>query len=303
MWGGSSDRDSILAILRALELGITFIDTAPVYGFGHSEQIISEALKQWGRKADVAIATKCGLNWDDGGRNIWRDSSPERIRTEVEGSLKRLGVDCIHLLQIHWPDPKTPFDKSMEVLVRLQEAGKIRYIGLSNFNKGQLEACLEAGPVHSLQPPYNLFEREAEQELLPFCLEKNIATLAYGGLCRGLLSGKFSGSEQFAKGDLRRVDPKFKPDKFKQYVKAVEGLKKLAAKYEKTPAQFALRWALQQPGITTVIAGARTAGQVEDNAGAAGWVIEADDIKKVEEILQKHIKTPVGPEFMAPRKD
>jgi aryl-alcohol dehydrogenase-like predicted oxidoreductase len=191
----------------------------------------------------------------------------------------------------------------MEALVRLQEAGKIHYIGLSNFSKSQIESCLEVCPIHSLQPPYNLFEREAEQELLPLCLEKNIATLAYGGLCRGLLTGKFTGNEQFSKGDLRRVDPKFKPDKFKQFVKAVEGLKKLAEKYQKTPAQFALRWTLQQPGITTVIAGARTADQVEDNAGAAGWVIEDDDMQKVEEILKKHIKTPVGPEFMAPRKD
>ena len=116
MWGGSSDRDSILAILRALELGINFIDTAPVYGFGHSERIIGEALKQWGRKENVVIATKCGLNWDDSGSNIWRDSSPERIRAGVDDSLKRLGVDCIQLYQIHWPDPKTPFDKSMEAL-------------------------------------------------------------------------------------------------------------------------------------------------------------------------------------------
>lgn len=303
MWGGSSDRDSILAILRALELGINFIDTAPVYGFGHSERIIGEALKQWGRKENVVIATKCGLNWDDSGSNIWRDSSPERIRAGVDDSLKRLGVDCIQLYQIHWPDPKTPFDKSMEALVRLQEAGKIQYIGLSNFSKSQIEACLEAGPVHSLQPPYNLFEREAEKELLPLCREKNIATLAYGGLCRGLLTGKFTGTEGFPKGDLRRADPKFKPDKFKQYVKAVESIKKLADKYGKTPAQFALRWALQQPGITAVIAGARTASQVQDNAGAAGWMIEADDLQKVEEIIQKKIKTPVGPEFMAPRQD
>ena len=137
-----------------------------------------------------------------------------------------------------------------------------------------MEGCLEAGPVYSLQPPYNLFERAAEAELLPFCREKEIATLVYGGLCRGLLTGKFTGDEKFPKGDLRRHDPKFKPDRFKQYVHAVDALKKTAAKYGRTSAQFALRWALQQPGVTTVIAGARTARQAEENAGITGWQID-----------------------------
>lgn len=301
-WGGSDEKDSTMAILRALELGINFIDTAPVYGFGKSELIIGQALREWGTTKGIVLATKCGLEWDEK-ENIRRNASPERIRKEVEDSLKRLGVDRIDLYQIHWPDPHTPFETSMETMVKLREEGKIRYIGLSNFNREQIESCLKAGPVHSLQPPYNLFEREAEKEILPFCKEKGIATLVYGGLCRGLLTGKFTGEEKFPKGDLRRGDPKFKPDRFKQYTKAVDELKKLAAKYNKTMAQFALRWALQQPGVTTVIAGARTAQQVEDNAGVSGWLIEDRDLKKVEEILRKHIKTPVGPEFMAPRAE
>jgi aryl-alcohol dehydrogenase-like predicted oxidoreductase len=300
-WGGANDKDSVLAILRALELGINFIDTAPVYGFGKSELIIGKALQQWGHHENVVIATKCGLEWDER-ENIRRNASPERIREEVEQSLKRLGVDKIDLYQIHWPDENIPFEKSIETMVKLQEEGKIRYIGLSNFTPEQIDRCLGAGPIHSLQPPFNIFEREAGKELLPFCQEKGIATLAYGGLCRGLLSGKFTGEEQFPRGDLRRGDPKFKPDRFKQYVKAVNELKKLAARNDKTMAQFALRWALQQPGVTTVIAGARTAQQVEDNAGVSGWQIDSKDMEKVEEILQKHIKTPVGPEFMAPRK-
>lgn len=299
-WGGADDRDSTMAILRALELGINFIDTAPVYGFGKSELVVGNALREWGRGKEVFVATKCGLEWDEK-EAIRRNSTPERIKYEADQSLKRLGVDRIDLYQIHWPDASTPFEDSMEALLRLQEAGKIRYAGLSNFNREQIEGCLRGGTVHSLQPPYNLFERDADKELLPFCREKKIATLTYGGLCRGLLTGKFNGDEKFPRGDLRRGDPKFKPDRFKQYVNAVTALKKIATGYGKTPAQFALRWALQQPGVTTVIAGARTASQVEDNVGISGWTIEPGDLEKVEEILARRIKTPVGPEFMAPR--
>ncbi|NLI80582.1 MAG: aldo/keto reductase [Deltaproteobacteria bacterium] len=299
-WGGTDEKEARAAVLKALELGVNFIDTAPVYGFGKSERIVGEALKEWGNKDQVVIATKCGLEWDDR-QNIRRNSSPQRILEEIDQSLKRLGVERIDLYQIHWPDDSVLLEKSMETLLKLQDNGKIRYVGLSNFNREQVEVCLTVGPVHSLQPPYNLFEREAEKELLPFCAEKGIATLTYGGLCRGLLTGKFSGKEEFPRGDLRRADPKYKPDRFIQYVKAVEEFRKIAASYGKSPAQFALRWALQQPGVTTVIAGARTPRQVEDNCGVSGWKISAEDLDRVEEILAKRIKTPVGPEFMAPR--
>ncbi len=301
LWGGAEDKESIRAILRALELGINFIDTAPVYGFGRSESVIAQALKEWGRNGDTVIATKCGLEWDEK-ENVRRNCSASRIRREAEDSLKRLNVDRIDLYQLHWPDPNTPFQESMETLMKLRDEGKIRYAGLSNFSREQIQECLTSGEVHSLQPPYNMFERGAEEDLLPFCMDHDIATLGYGGLCRGLLTGKFTGEETFPKGDLRRVDPKFKPDRFPQYVHAVKELQELAAGYGKTVAQFALRWALQQPGMTTVIAGARTPRQVEDNAGVDGWEISPSDLQKVEEILSKHIKTPVGPEFMTPRK-
>lgn len=299
-WGGADDRLARAAVLKALERGVNFIDTAPVYGFGKSERLVGEALKEWGRRDSVVVATKCGLEWDEKER-IRRNSKPERIRMEVEASLERLGVDCIDLYQIHWPDPQTPFETSMETMVRLREEGKIRCIGLSNFHPDQIRRCLDAGPVHSLQPPYNVFEREAEREILPYCAAHDIATLVYGGLCRGLLTGKFTGDEEFPRGDLRRGDPKFKPDRFKSYVKAVEEMKKMASAYGKTPAQFALRWALQQPGVTCVIAGARTPAQAEENAGISGWTISDEDVKRVDAILARHIKNPVGPEFMAPR--
>ena len=226
-WGGSDEKESLLAIMRALELGINFIDTAPVYGFGKSEEIVGRAIRQWGRDK-ITVATKCGLEWDKG-RRIRHNCSPERIVLEAEESLRRLGVDCIDLYQIHWPDPDVPSEKSMQTLIKLREQGKIRFFGLSNFSREQVEECLRTSPIHSLQPPYNIFERETEKELLPFCIENEIPTLVYGGLCRGLLTGKFAGNERFRKGDLRRKDPTFKPDRFKKYVDAVNEIKTVAA--------------------------------------------------------------------------
>ena len=300
-WGGSDEKESLAAILRALELGIDFIDTAPVYGFGKSEQVVGKALKEWGRQK-VVVATKCGLEWDAQER-IRRNSSPQRIMQEVDDSLKRLGADCIDLYQIHWPDPAIAFEDSMKTLLKVQELGKIRYIGVSNFDRDRLQEIMQHGTIYSLQPPYNMFEREAEKELLPFCMENGIATLAYGGLCRGLLTGKFKGDERFPKGDLRDSDPKFKPDQFKKYVSAVDEIKPIAASYGKSPAQFALRWALHQPGITCVIAGARMPKQAEDNAGACGWTIKPEDLQKVDEILAAKIQESLSPGFMAPPEE
>jgi aryl-alcohol dehydrogenase-like predicted oxidoreductase len=301
MWGGADESDSIRTIHKALDLGINFIDTAPVYGFGRSEEIVGKALREHPERDRVVVATKCGLEWDAEQRQIRRNSSPDRIRQEVDDSLRRLGREWIDLYQVHWPDPNTPIVDTMATLDQLHSVGKIRCVGLSNFTQTQIVGCQKLHSVHSLQPPFNLFEREAAHELLPFCREHGIATMVYGGLCRGLLSGKFTGTETFPRGDLRRADPKFKPDRFKQYVKAVDELKKLASKYGRSMAQFALRWAVQQPGVTTVIAGARTPDQVEDNAGVSGWEIGPEDLRRVDEIVTRFIKTPIGPEFMAPR--
>ncbi len=299
-WGGSDEKEALLAILKSLELGTNFIDTAPVYGFGKSEEIVGRAIRQWGRDK-VVIATKCGLEWDERFR-IQRNASPERIMEEAGDSLRRLGVDVIDLYQVHWPDPRVPFEDSLGAMLKLQEQGKIRYFGLSNFSRDQLEECLKITRISSLQPPYNIFEREAEKEILPFCKEHGIATLAYGGLCRGLLTGKFTGNETFPKGDLRRQDPKFKPDRFKKYAAAANEIKALAASCGRTPSQFALQWAVQQPGVTCVLSGARTVRQAEDNAAANGFAISARDLEKVDEILARHIGESIGPGFMSPQK-
>jgi aryl-alcohol dehydrogenase-like predicted oxidoreductase len=300
-WGGSDENESLLAILRAFETGINFIDTAPVYGFGKSEEIVGRAIGQWGREK-VTVATKCGLEWDQSQR-IRRNSRPDRIMHEAEQSLRRLGIDCIDLLQLHWPDADTPFENSMHALTKLQEQGKIRCFGLSNFSREQILECLRTSPVYTLQPPYNIFERQAEKELLPFCIENEIPTLVYGGLCRGLLTGKFTGNETFPRGDLRRNDPMFKADRFKKYADAVKEIKAVATKYGKTSAQFALRWAIQQPGVTCVIAGARTAKQAEENAGALGWEIRSSDLTRVDEILAEHIGEPRGAVDASPAKE
>jgi len=289
-WGGSDENEALNAIITAFENGINFVDTAPIYGFGRAEEIVGKALKLWGKREDIVVATKGGLEWDNGGRNIRRNSRPERLAQEVDQSLKRLGVDVIDLYQIHWPDEQTPFEDSMEMLIKLREAGKIRFIGLSNFNSSQIERCRKVGPVHSLQPPYNMFEREAEKDVLPYCMRHGIPTLVYGGLCRGLLTGKFKGSESFPKGDLRRHDPKFKPPAFQQYVRIIETIRKEVCperKYGKTMAQFALRWALQRPGVTAVIAGARTTEQARENCGALGWAIDKEDMEIVDNILSQ----------------
>ncbi|MEJ5299676.1 MAG: aldo/keto reductase [Thermodesulforhabdaceae bacterium] len=287
-WGGSDENESLKAIITAFENGINFIDTAPIYGFGRAEEIVGKAIKTWGKREDVVIATKGGLEWDEGGKRIRRNSRPERLAEEVDQSLKRLGVDLIDLYQIHWPDEQTPFEDSMEILVKIRDAGKIRFIGLSNFAPDQIDRCISVGPVHSLQPPYNMFEREAEKEILPYCIKHGIPTLVYGGLCRGLLTGKFKGTETFPKGDLRRHDDKFKSPAFQQYVQVIETIRREIdpeRKYGKTMAQFALRWALQRPGVTTVIAGARNPQQARENCGAIGWEIEEKDMVFIERVL------------------
>ncbi|MCX7821928.1 MAG: aldo/keto reductase [Syntrophobacterales bacterium] len=289
-WGGSDEKEALEAIIAAFERGINVIDTAPVYGFGRSEEIVGKALKTYGRREEIVVATKCGLQWSDGGKRIWRDSKPKSLYEEVDKSLNRLKVDWIDIYQIHWPDEETPFEDSMEALMKIRDTGKIRFIGLSNFEPSQIERCLRVGPVHSLQPPYNMFEREAEEKILPYCIEKGIPTLVYGGLCRGLLTGKFKGTETFPKGDLRRHDPKFKAPLFQELVRIVEEIRsriKPEKKYGKTMAQFALRWTLQRPGVTTVIVGARNPAQAIENCGALGWTIDSDDMATMEEILLK----------------
>jgi aryl-alcohol dehydrogenase-like predicted oxidoreductase len=190
MWGGTDETAAIGVIHEAVDRGVTLIDTAPAYGFGRSEEIVGKALAEGGRRQHVVIATKVGLDWKDG--QPFRDARKRRIHKEIDDSLRRLRTDVIDLYQVHWPDPNVPIEETAAAMAELQRAGKIRYIGVSNFSPAQIEAFRKVAPVQTVQSPYNLFERAIEEDVLPYCRDKSIATLAYGSLCRGLLSGRMT---------------------------------------------------------------------------------------------------------------
>jgi aryl-alcohol dehydrogenase-like predicted oxidoreductase len=297
MWGGSDDEDSIRTIQSALDRGINIIDTAPVYGFGHSEEIVGKAIA--GRRQNVILATKVGIDWKDG--KPFRNARRARIEKEVEDSLRRLKTDVIDIYQVHWPDPAAPIAETAETLGALYKGGKIRAIGVSNFDIAQMEAFRGVAPLHTAQPPYNLFEREAEASVLPYCRDRNIATLAYGALCRGLLSGRIKPDTKFSGDDLRKNDPKFKPPRFEQYLAAVERLDDFARKnYGKRVIHLAVRWVLDKQPLSIALWGARHPDQLDPVAEAMGWKLDATALAKIDRILAECVRDPVGPEFMAP---
>jgi len=298
MWGGDSDVDeSIRTIRSAVERGITLIDTAPVYGFGRSEEIVGMALSG-GLRDRAVIATKVGLEWRDG--KVWRNSSPSRIRKEVEDSLRRLRTDYIDLYQMHWPDPLVRIQDTAAELARLLKQGKIRAIGVSNYSPAEMTAFREAAPIHAVQPPYNLFERDAEMGVLPYAAQNDITVLCYGALCRGLLTGTMTAATQFKGDDLRRNDPKFQEPRFSQYLAAVESLKRYAQERYRSPMlALAVRWVLDQ-GHTIALWGARHPAQLDPVKDAMGWELDDQAKKRIDEILLQTVKDPVGPEFMAP---
>ncbi|MFT8670976.1 aldo/keto reductase [Acetobacter orientalis] len=295
MWGGPDDENAARTIDKALDLGINVIDTAPVYGFGHSEDVIGRALE--GKRDRVILATKVGLNWQDG--EVFRDSRPARIAQEVEDSLRRLRTDHIDLYQVHWPDPKTPIEETARALEKLVKAGKVRALGVSNFSPEQMDEFAQFSPLATIQPPYNLFERDIEKDVLPYAVKNNLAVLAYGPLCRGLLSGRMTADRQFEGDDLRRTDPKFQQPRFGQYLKAVEDLKAIANKHNKSMLALAIRWVLDK-GPTIALWGARKPEQISGIDDAFGWKLDEADLKAIDAILAQDITSPVGPEFMAP---
>lgn len=299
MWGGSDDRESIRTIHQALDTGINLIDTAAVYGQGHSEKVVGAAIKEHGSRDDIVLATKAALDWV--GTEPFRNGSKERIKKEIEDSLLRLQTDYIDIYQVHWPDPLVPIEETAEAMGELYKEGKIRAIGVSNFSDRQMDAFRQAAPLHTMQPPYNLFERQIEKDILPYCHEHHIATLCYGSLCRGLLSGKMTAERTFSGDDLRRVDPKFQAPRFQQYLAAVRDLEKLARdRFGKSVRALAVRWILDQPGASIALWGARHPQQIAEVAEVEDFHLDSDTLKEVDRILAKQIKDPVGPEFMAP---
>jgi aryl-alcohol dehydrogenase-like predicted oxidoreductase len=299
MWGGSDEQQSIRTIHEALDRGITLFDTAPVYGFGHSEEILGKALAQGGRRSRAAIATKVALDWSDG--KPFRNASRQRIMKEVEDSLRRLRTDVIDLYQVHWPDPGTPIAETAGAMADLLRAGKIRAIGVSNFSPAQMDAFRAVAPLHAAQPPYNLFERAIEKDVLPYCRKHDLAVLAYGSLCRGLLSGKMSATSRFDGDDLRKADPKFRPPRLAQYLAAVAALDRFAQQnYGKRVIDLAVRWVLDRGDSNVALWGARRPDQLASVSAAIGWHIDAAGMAEIDRILRDTVASPVGPEFMAP---
>jgi aryl-alcohol dehydrogenase-like predicted oxidoreductase len=299
MWGGKNDDESIETIHAALDRGINLIDTAPVYGFGHSEEIVGRALAQDGRRKRAVIATKVGLAWKDD--KPYRDARKSRIVQEVEDSLRRLQTDVIDIYQVHWPDPNIAIEETAVAMAALYRAGKIRAIGVSNFSPAQMDVFRTVAPLHTVQPPYNLFERGIENSVLPYCRDKGITTLVYGSLCRGLLSGRMNADTRFTGDDLRRDDPKFQLPRFLQYVTAAERLDRFAQEnYDKRVIHLAVRWLLDRPGVGVALWGARRPDQLAPVADVMGWRLDAGAMTEIDRILTTSITEPVGPEFMAP---
>lgn len=299
MWGGTDEQQSIRTIHAAIAKGINVIDTAPVYGFGRSEEIVGKAIAEAAAREKVIIATKVGIEWRTG--QAFRNASRGRMMAEIEDSLRRLGTTYIDLYQVHWPDPRVAMEETASAMRELYEQGKIRAIGVSNFSPQQIEEFRRFAPLHTDQPPYNLFEREIDGDVLPYVREHNISALVYGSLCRGLLTGRMTMETKFTGDDLRKTDPKFQEPRFSQYLQAVSELDAFAKKnYGKRVMELAVRWALDQPGVTIALWGARRPDQVADLGNIDGWSLDAAARQEIEQIVNRAVTDRVGPEFMAP---
>lgn len=282
-WGHVDDRESVATIQKALDSGINLIDTAPIYGLGHSENIVAEAIR--GRRDQVVLATKCGLLFPTSAdQPPLLSLNPESIILECEESLRRLKTDVIDLYQCHWPDPSVPIGETMGALSRLREQGKIRAIGLSNFSVEEATAARAFGLVHAMQPPFSLLHLEAAKDILPYCQEHNIAVFPYSPLAKGLLTGKFTAKDRFQ--DVRASDPEFEGDRYLRNLGVVEALRAIAAGYDKTVAQLVISWTTYYPGVTAPLVGAKRPSQLVENLGGVGWTLAAEDREKIDEILR-----------------
>ncbi|MGI9533570.1 MAG: aldo/keto reductase [Thermodesulfobacteriota bacterium] len=299
LWGGSDKKQCIKTIFKAIDLGINIIDTAPVYGFGLSEEIVGEAISETASRHEILIATKAGLEWNNG--NVYRNSSKDRILKEIDESLKRLRTDYIDLYQIHWPDPLVPIEETAEIMSILLKEGKVRSIGVSNYTPEQMGLFMTVSELHTSQPPYNLFERGIDTDVLPYCIENGITMLLYGAICRGLLGGKLNADSEFKGDDIRNFDPKFKANVFKKYLMAVDNLNSFAHEtFGKNVLQLSVRWVLDSCKQDIAIWGARNPDQLSEVSKITGWSIDKDSMNDIDKIINNVIKIPIGPEFMAP---
>jgi aryl-alcohol dehydrogenase-like predicted oxidoreductase len=278
-WGDDvDDADSTRAIEAALELGINLFDTAPLYGYGHADEVLRDALGP--RRHDVVIATKVGVRWGGEGEHARSDLDPAWVRDDTEASLLRLGLETIPLLQVHWPDEgDVPLDDTLDALVRLRDDGKIRQFGLCNYPAEPLRAAVEEAGCVSLQTPFSLVRREFESSLAPTfasALRDRAGVLAYEPLCRGLLTGKFDSPPHFPETDLRARDDRFRPRAFRRIRRLVQGLDTLARHFDSTPAAVAVAWVLRHPAVTAALTGAKRPAQIRENADAARLIDDAE---------------------------
>jgi aryl-alcohol dehydrogenase-like predicted oxidoreductase len=286
-WGSQDDKDSIAAIHRALELGVNWIDTAAVYGLGHSEEVVARALKTW-RGPRPYVFTKCALRWDDKGQ-VQKVLSADSIRREAEDSLRRLSLDVIDLYQIHWPpDPDSPMlEEGWSTLTDLKREGKVRWIGVSNFNVQQLRRAQAIAPVTSLQPPYSLVHREIEEEILPYCRREGIGVIVYSPMASGLLTGAMTRERaaKLPKDDWRRGHPDFTEPNLSRNLALVERLREIGKRHNCSPGEVAIAWTLHHPAVTGAIAGARNAKQAEGVMRAGDLRLSDEEVNQIEEFF------------------
>jgi aryl-alcohol dehydrogenase-like predicted oxidoreductase len=286
-WGDVKEEDSIKAIKKAVELGVNFFDTAPVYGLGESERIVGKALKDV--REDVILATKCGLVWDEKGK-IRKRNGKESILKEVDDSLRRLQTDYIDLYQVHWPDVNTPIKETMDALNEILASNKVKYVGVSNFSVEQMEEAKKYAPIISLQSQYSILQRDVEQGEFSFVEENNMGFIPYSPIAQGLLTGKFSRDTTFNKDDVRSFNPLFKEGVFERNLELVEKLKPIAAKYDRPLGQVAINWLLSKRAVSSVICGARNVSQVEENCRASEWKLEAEDVQLIDKLLTNDVQ-------------
>jgi aryl-alcohol dehydrogenase-like predicted oxidoreductase len=296
-WGPTDTAAAMEAIRRAADNGVTFFDTAQAYGFGQSEQLLAAALRHFPRE-ELVIATKGGLR--PAGDGVVRDAGPAWIRTGVDASLQALGTEYIDLFQVHWPDPRTPFEETAEVLAKLIADGKVRHVGVSNFDVEQMEAFSATLPVETLQPPYHLFRRDIETDVLPYTAAHDIGVLVYGPLAHGLLGGQLGPDTTFAPGDWRAKSPMFQGENFARNLRAVARLEKLATQeLGITLAQLATAWTLANPAVHVAIVGTRNADHVDEALAAAEIDLDDEVMQRIDLIMAE--ATPVSgpsPEMM-----
>jgi aryl-alcohol dehydrogenase-like predicted oxidoreductase len=279
-WGEQDDKASVAAILRALELGVNWIDTAAVYGLGHSEEVVAAALRAW-RGARPYVFTKCGQRWDGQG-HIHRTLAADSIRRECEDSLRRLNVDVIDLYQIHWPTED--LEEGWTAMAQLQKEGKVRWIGVSNFDVEEMRRAQAIAAITSLQPPYSLVRREVEYDVLPYCRSEGLGAIVYSPMASGLLTGAMTRERaaNLPDSDWRSRDAEFQEPKLSKNLELVGRLREVGQRHGRPPGQVAIAWALQNPAVTGAIVGARSAEQVERNVGAAGLYLTDEEIAEIE---------------------